>query len=480
MSPDLLLGVDVGTTGVRCVVFDAGLRVVASAYQECPPRYGPGGLAEQDPEEWLDAVAATVRSATSGVADRVRALAISSQGITLVPVDAAGAAVRPALSWLDTRADAALGPLASFGRAEWRRRTGKRLSGVYTLPKAVWLQREEPDAWARVAALLTPHDFVVRRLTGRTVTDPTLAGGTTAYAVDAGVWDPEILAAAGVDRALWPEVLPAGTTAGRLLPEAASRLGLSTDVLVAVGGQDQKCAALAAGLAPGVVTLSLGTSAALEAWASGPDVAECPEVDTFRFLLGDAWVREASLATAGAALRWLARTVAPGSDFPALMADAAASDPDAEGPVFLPYLGGATDAGSAPGAFVGLTLDTTRGDLVRAVVEGVTFELQRLLRALDSDATVIRAFGGGASSPFWCQAIADATGVRVEVLETHEAAAAGAALLAGVATGLWSDPADAATRIGRGAIFLPDPAAAGRLARRHERWVDLRARLGPT
>lgn len=470
---DVWLGVDLGTTGTRCIAFDADLRILGSAYRENPPRYLAGGRVEQDATTWFDTTVAAIVEVVAQVgAEKVVALSVSSQGITVVPVDERGRALRPAISWLDRRGEELLPELAGIvDPGELTRVTGMPWSGAYTLPKIMWLARCEPHILQKANWLLLPMDYLQLRFTGRAVTDHTMAGGTMAYRLDTQTWNDELLADVGIERGLFPEIAWAGSEAGRLLPEIAQQLGLG-EIPVLIGGQDQKCAALAAGVGPAVTTLSLGTSGALTSLRPGPPVPS--PVPTFSFLTPGTWVREAAIETAGAAHRWVTQLVSPDGDFAAverLVVEAG----DANGrPMFFPYLsrfGIAADAdrwGAEPGGvFWGLGLDTRAGALARTVLEGVSFEIARQLAEIDGASTTIRAFGGGTHSPAWCQILADATGSTIETLSTAEAAAAGAAMLAG-----------APGRLTRVAAYLPNAGNHG-LAQRQRIWNDLRDRIYP-
>lgn len=440
MEQDLWLGLDLGTTGVKCIAYDDDVRPVASSETESPPDYLPDGIVEQDPEVWWQSALQVMQDVLAKVdPGLVRGISISSQGITIVPVDATGLARRPAISWLDARGQAMLARLAErIPPDEVEGRTGKSFRVGYSLALLAWLAEREPESLAPGATVLMPMDYLVSKLTGTAVTDQTMASGSMYYNLARRDWDDDILAAAGVSRQILPPVRPAGTAAGSLLPEVVQRLGLAPDVVVAVGGQDQKCAAYGAGLDETTMTLSLGTSAAL----SAPHVAPGPPSDgfgVFAHVVPGQWIREAAILTAGAANRWFASVLGT-SDFAALSAQAAAGHPAESGPFFFPHLS-RTERGSWPvapgGVFWGLGLDAERADLVRAVMEGVAFEIG--LACPPALATAmpgrIRLFGGGVRSPLWCQMIADATGTRVEALSDPQMAAAGAARLARRAAG---------------------------------------------
>lgn len=459
MRPALWLGLDVGTTGTRCVAFDEHLQVVAGSYREDPPQVGEGGRVEQDPQSWVSSSLAVLSDTIAQVDPAaVRAMAVSSQGITVVPVDRTGAVLRPAISWLDLRGDEMLACLAqSWDPAEVTARTGKGWNGSYVLPKALWLARHEPVVMQACSQLLLPLDFLMLRLTGRTATDHTMAGGTMYYRNDHRGWDRELLASAGLGGLVLPELVLAGERVGSLLPELAAQVGLPGPIEVRMGGQDQKCAALAAGLAPGVGTLSLGTAGALEILQTTPTGPA--GIPLFPFLTAGEWVSEGVVETAGAAHRWITRTL--GLDYPALEEAAAASVPG--GPLFFPHLGRFGTHGSEwgvepAGVFWGLGLASGPGELTRAVVEGVACEVELLREAMAPQGLKsLRVFGGGARSRLWCQTLADTTGTAIEVLDTHETAAAGAAMLAG-----------SPGRLRVAETFIPSPtgraAAAARLA----------------
>lgn len=491
MTGDIWLGVDVGTTGIRCVAFDSALQVLGSHYQECPPAYLAGGIVEQDPEEWIRAsvkVIRTVVNALSGTG-RVQGISLSTQSITIVPVDEHGDALRPAISWLDQRGEEMLPALADLMPPdEVRRRTGKPWLGAYGLPKVMWLQRHEPDVMRRCRWLMGTMDYVLFRLTGRVATDHTVAGGTMLYNNALRDWDNDIVQMIGLDHEILPEILNAGSPAGPLSPHIASACGLPDGIPVAVGAQDQKCAALAAGLSQDTTTISLGTAAAIESLQSSASTTAAENIATFSYLFDQTWVAEGVVPTAGAAVRWFSQTAAPTSSLTELGALAAATTPTITGPLFLPFLsriGVVSDTERWPaepsGVFWGLTLDADPGDLFNAVLEGITFECVLLLQSMRPENSLeeerLRLFGGGATSPVWCQLFADATQLPVEVPATHEMAATGAALLAGIGAGAWHDGFKAAERVPIATTFTPSPERSDLLRAKLVRYRELRTKI---
>ncbi|WP_235362062.1 xylulokinase [Schaalia hyovaginalis] len=425
------LGLDVGTTGVRCLAVDEELRVVASSYAEAPPVHSPDGRVEQDPWEWVEASCHVIGDVVDEVGpSRVHALGISSQGISLIPVDRRGAPIRHAISWLDERGAHVMDDLAArVDPADVVTRTGKPWSGVYTLPKIMWMRRFEPENYERVAAFLQPMDWLHLCFVGEAVTDRTLASASMAASLADGLWDCDLLDALEIDIDLFPTIRRSGTEAGVLRREMAERLGVGT-IPVRVGGQDQKLAAMAAGIGPDVATLCLGTSGALEVRTDAPLPWGGP---LFSFLEPGQWVREAAIPTAGAAHRWFVRTMLAGESYD-LSDELAAMEPAADAPLFFPRLSDPSENGwpHAPGGVMwGLGLGTNRADLARCVYEGVAFEVGDRWRRMGAEAETVRVFGGGARSEVWCRIIASVLGRPVECLHIAEASALGAAVSAG-------------------------------------------------
>jgi xylulokinase len=464
----LLLGLDLGTTGCKAAVYDDQGHLLGDSYLE----YGLITLSpvmiEQDPEAWWDLTCRAVREAVA-VAQvdpaAVAALAVSSQGISFVLVDAAGRAQGNAINWLDSRASAQCAAiLERFDQKRLFEITGKRAAPFYVLPKLLWLRDHRPDCWHAASKMLMGQDYIVSRLCGALVTDHSLAGGTMLYDLQASDWCAELLEAFAIPRTLLPEIRWSGTPAGALLPAAAAAMGLAPGTMVVIGGQDQKCAALGAGIADGIATVSLGTASAIEQIAERPLIDPLMRVPTFTFVQAGRWVLEGVVGTSAGALRWYRDTIARGISYDKLDAEAARVPPGADGVVFLPHL---SSAGSphwktdGRGTFHGLSLATGPGHLTRAVLEGVAYQLRENLAVTQEIAgPVSRAivFGGGAKSGLWRQIIADVTGCPLAWTPTVETASLGAAMLAGSGCGLFRTAAEARGRMVQTLAFQePDP-----------------------
>lgn len=446
MSTPALLGIDLGTTGCKAALYTPDGTLLGSAYLEYGLSQPAPGHVEQDAEEWWALTCQAIREAVAvaGISgERVAALGVSSQGISFVPIDAAGRPLGPAITWLDTRASAeAAGIMARYSPLALYRLTGKRASAVYVLPKLLWLRQHRPALYREAAAFVMAHDFLVHCFSGHIVTDHSLASGTLLYDVTRLAWSDELLAAFGLSLAQLPTVDWAGTPVGSVMPHVADRLGLGRGTLVVVGGQDQKCAALGARIQPGVATVSLGTATAISVLTDHPAFEQEARVPLCPFVVPGYWDLEGVVGTAGAALKWLRDTLFPHLSYDALTALAASSPPGANGVRFYPHLAGATSPHWQPdvhGAYLGLQLATSAGDMVRAVLEGVAFQIRANLAVIEDAAGAVQAlmlFGGGARSALWREIIAAVTGKPVALALTPDIAGWGAALLAGVGAGL--------------------------------------------
>lgn len=435
------MGIDIGTTAVKSLLFDAGGAVLAQSSAAYPLIHA-GGRIGQDAGLWWRLAcrtAAECAAACPGGAARVAGLSVSAQGISFVPVGKDGRPLADAVSWLDAGAAAETARLAQDPGVEALfRRTGKRLCPCYTLPKLMELMRTQPELYERTWKFLMALDFITLKLTGRAVTDHTMASGTMAYRLDTPGWDEGLLRQCGVDAHKLPEVAAAGSPAGLLRADAARRMGLPEGVPVAVGAQDQKCAALGAGAGPGVATVSLGTATAICSMCDSPPLDIGMRVPAF-CLDESHWMLESVIASSGASIQWLRRTFFPRRSFDELNARAARSPAGAGGVCFYPHMEGASSPywlERARGALSGLSLASGSGDVARAVLEGIGYQIAFNLHVqeeiLGRGFREIRLYGGGARNTLWRQIIADIAGKPVVVPHTTEAAALGVAMLAGL------------------------------------------------
>ncbi len=422
---ETLIGLDVGTSGVKGIAIDEDGRVLATAEEGYPLSTPRPGWAEQEPEDWWRAARA--------VLDRLPAghVGLSGQMHGLVVQDAAGEVLRPAILWNDQRTAEECEEIEErVGLARLIELTGNRALTGFTAPKLLWLRHHEPETYARISHVLLPKDYVRYRLTGERAIDAADASGTLLFDVAA--------------RRFSQEVCDALELPLEWLPPAYE----STEV---AGAGDQAAAALGVGIVrPGAVSVVLGTSgvvfAVLPAYAADPQA----RLHVFCHAVPGTWHAMGVMLSAAGSAAWLREALQ--SDLGTLEEEAARWEPGTEGLLFAPYLAGERTPHADPnarGAFTGLSLRHDRGALWRAALEGVAYGLRdslELLRALGAEPGVGRVSGGGARSELWLRIVASVLGLPLERMETDEGSAFGAALLAGVREEVFSDAEEAVAR----------------------------------
>jgi xylulokinase len=424
-SPDILIGLDVGTSGVKAVAISPDGVVIATAEEGYALSTPEPGWAEQDPEDWWRAAQACLARLPAGP------VGLSGQMHGLVVLDGDDRVLRPAILWNDQRTAAECAEIeARIGLRRLIELTGNRALTGFTAPKLLWLRAHEPETYARVRHVLLPKDYVRFRLTGERLIDAADASGTLLFDVGHRRWSTEVLDALE---------LPA-----EWLPAAHE----STEI---AGAGDQAAAALGVGIAaPGPVSVVLGTSgvvfAALPGYAADPEA----RVHVFCHAVPASWHAMGVMLSAAGSAAWV--RAALGADYESLDTEASRWAPGAEGLQFAPYLAGERTPHADPdarGAFTGLSLRHDRGALWRATLEGVAYGLRdslELLRSLGVRADVGRVSGGGARSELWLRIVASVLGLPLERTESEEGSAFGAALLAGVRSGVFADAHEAVER----------------------------------
>jgi xylulokinase len=454
MALSTLVGIDVGTTGVKALAVSPTGEVLAraeEAYELSTPR---AGWSEQRPDDWWHATQAALRAL--GAHD-IAGIGLAGQMHGLVLLDEQLHVLRPAILWNDQRTVEECREIEErVGLERLVALTGNRALTGFTAPKALWVRRHEPDVWARVAHLLLPKDYVRLQLTGERATDVADASGTLLFDVAERRFSSEVVELLELPHDLLPRVHESPQSSGE------TPLGIP----VAAGAGDQAAGALGAGVdRPGPFSVNLGTSgvvfAALPVFQADPQA----RVHAFCHAVPGAWHAMGVMLSAAGSLQWLRDVVAPGAPFDALVAEAERWQPGVEGLTFLPYLAGERTPHADPdarGAFAGLSLRHDRGALVRAVLEGVAYGLRdslELLRELGVRPETGRAVGGGARSGLWTKILASVLGTPLELLEVDEGTAYGAALLGGVAGGVFGDVHEAVGACVRvREVVEPDPA----------------------
>ena len=475
MAENVFLGLDVGTSGVKAILVAPSGDVVASATSPLTMATPQPGWAEQDPEAWWQASLASIAAVKGKRADaRIAAIGISGQMHSSVFLDHDGAVIRPALLWCDGRTTAECAEITTSVGGEERLRdlaSNPALEG-FTLPKVLWLRRHEPAAFARLAKVLLPKDYIRYRLTGALATEPSDASATLMYDTAHMRWSDEIMRAVELPTSLLPDVGASAGVLGRVTADAAQLTGMDAGTPVVGGGADNACGAAGVGvIAPGEVVTSWGTSGTVLAPTAMPLVDPRLRAHTFCHVVPDTWYLMGVVLTAGGAFTWyqeqLARELAGASDAAARLDAEAASVPrGAEGVTFLPYLQGERtphrDA-AARGAVLGLSLAHTRAHLTRAVLEGICFALRDSLTILQSVGLTpnhLLLTGGGAKSALLRRLQSEIFGLPVTTVNREEGPAYGAALLAAVGAGAFPDIAAAVrTTLSRAPLEVPEPNA---------------------
>lgn len=444
---NLLLGIDVSTTGAKALLIDDSGEVISSATTPLT-LFTPRPLwSEQDPREWWTGSAHSVRQALAqaGVrGSRVAGVGLTGQMHGLVLLDGGGDVLRPAILWNDQRTGAQCDQMrARIGKQRLIQITGNDALTGFTAPKVLWVQQNEPEIYAQARHILLPKDYVRYRLTGDFAMDKADGAGTILFDLRQRTWSGEVLSALDIAPEWLPPTYEGPQVTGVISPQAAEETGLAAGTPVVGGAGDQAAQAVGVGaVEAGIIALTLGTSGVVFATTQAPLVEPEGRLHAFCHALPDRWHFMGVMLSAAGSLQWYRDTLAPQAGFEALIQEAADIAPGSEGLLFLPYLTGERTPYPDPlarGAFVGLTVRHERAHLTRAVLEGVAFGLQdsfSLIRQAGLGAIhQVRISGGGAKSPIWQQIIADVLDVELVSVNTTEGAAYGAALLAGVGAG---------------------------------------------
>jgi xylulokinase len=461
-----LLGIDLGTTGVKAALFSADNgQVLSSAFVDYPLVHPQPGWAEQDPATWWHATITAIRTCLVGAVRHnvqsadVRAVGLSGQMHGVVLLDEHHQVLRPCIIWADQRSEAQCRWMTErVGAARLIELVSNPALPGFSAPKLLWVRDNEPEIFSRARTMLLPKDYIRFRLTGKVAMEISDAAGTCLLDVKQGTWSSEVLDALGLDPNLLPPIVASDTISGTITAEVAALTDLLAGTPVAGGGADNACGAVGNGIVqPGLALVSIGTSGVVLAYADTPKVdtsGPVPRVHTFNHAVPKAWYLMGVTQGAGLSLRWVRDNIGlperalerwTGLDAYDLLAQEAESVSEgSDGLLFLPYLQGERtphlDA-YARGGWIGLTASHDRRHLVRSVLEGVAFSLKDCFSIIQEQGLSLeqlRATGGGAKSRLWRQIIADVLGVELVTTNAAEGPAFGAALLAGVASGIYA------------------------------------------
>ena len=469
MKGDLVAAVDVGTTGCKVVLFDRRGRRAGYGYQRCEPTYRAGGAVEQQPGAWWRAVVRAADQATRDTAaDRIAAVALTSQRASVIAVDARGRALLPALMWQDKRALAVCDELRhALNEARVYQRTGLRVDPYFSLARMVWLRRNQPSVFDRAAKILGVFDVVLYRLTGEFVTEHSQASRTLLFDVHRRRWHAPLLKRLDIPADKLPRVVASGSVVAGLSRTAADRLGWGRGIPVVAVGGDQPASAVGMGAArPNDCSINTGTGSFLLACQDRVVLDRRRRYLCSAHVLPGCWAMEAGLLATGLAVDWYARRFMGTDGVEALDRVLRRTRPGADGLVALPHLVGAAAPHWEPrasGALWGLRLHHGPEHVLRSLVEAVCFDLRANLDVFAESGVhpgEIRVSGGLARCGAFNQMQADVFGRPVVRVRESETSALGAAIVGAAALGWYADAHQATDAMTRrhGRARLPRPA----------------------
>ncbi|MBL8120320.1 MAG: xylulokinase [Anaerolineae bacterium] len=477
-----ILAHDLGTTGNKATLYDRDGKLVGSAFYGYNTRYDYTGWAEQNPEDWWQAVCNSTKKLLTQIpglrADEVACITFSGQMMGCVPLDKNARPLRNAIIWADQRSVEQQNWLAErVSPSDVYRITGHRLSASYSLTKMLWLRDHQPDTFKATYKFVHAKDSIVARLTGKFVTEPSDGSSMNLYDLEAGTWSSKIIDAAQIDPAQLPELKRSIDVVGELLPSVADEIGLVAGTPVVIGGGDGSCAAVGAGVwREGSAYNYIGSSSWIALTTPKPIYDPDEKTFTFGHIIPDMFMPTGTMQAAGASYQWTRDQLCPVevaaaqqlgvSSYEIINLNAEKSPVGANGLIYLPYLLGERSPRWNPrarGAFIGLTIRHTRADMVRSVLEGVTMNLRVILEAFTKQGAKIeamRVIGGGSRGRFWNRVMADIYGMPVQRLAIlEEATSMGAAVAGGVGVGLYKDFSISEQMNQIAEVVQPDPVA---------------------
>ena len=455
-----ILAHDLGTSGNKATLFREDGTLVGSVTKAYPLYQDSALTAEQDAEDWWRGFRDSTKELlmNSGTSpEDVAAVSFSGQMMGCLPVDRNGRPLRRALIWADQRAQEEAALLSEkIPLPEFYQIVGHRNTASYAIQKAMWLRTHEPEIYENTYKFLNAKDFIVSRLTGKFCTDPSDANSTTCFDIHKLQWSERILSASGIDPEKLPEIVPSTAFVGNVTEEAAKETGLSTKTRVIMGAGDGVAANVGAGsVAPGSAYLSLGTSAWVASTSEEPILDPEMRIVCWAHAVPGLYSPNATMQYACGSYSWLRHVIGTTeaekaaalgiSPYDVLNAEAEEAPAGAQGLYFLPHLMGERAPRwnpEAKGAYIGITSETTRADLVRSTLEGVAYNLGLCFDILNrkKDIESVTVIGGGAQGRVWCQIFSDMFGIPVQIPENiSEANSLGAAVIAGVGAGLFPD-----------------------------------------
>jgi len=457
---DYLLGLDIGTSGVKALLISVEGKIISSKIVSYPLATPHSGWAEQSPDDWWEATVKVIKETVSNNpidSNQIKGISLSGQMHSSVFLDEKMEVIRPAILWSDTRTSEQCKEIYTIagGLEQLIRYVSNPALEGFTAPKILWLKENEPENYKKVKHILLPKDYIRYKLTDELFTEVSDAAGTLLFDVIKKRWSTGLLGKLEINQDLLPPVLNSFDLAGKITKPIAEKTGLKFGTSVVAGGADNACGAVGSGITEeGRVMISIGSSGVVLAQTNNPQADQKGRIHLFNHACPDSWYMMGVMLSAGMSYEWLRKKLFNRSlDYKKLDQLAEEINPGSEGLIFLPYLYGErtphNDA-NARGVYFGISGKHDQRHFVRSVLEGVAFALKDSLELIKDKGVKIkeiRATGGGAKSKIWQQILADILGEEINLLNTEEGPAFGAALIAGVGVGVYSSFAEAVNRI---------------------------------
>lgn len=467
-----LIAHDLGTSGNKATLFNVDGSLVESYVYNYDLYVDGTNYAEQEAEDWWEAVKETTKKLVANInPEDVLAVSFSGQMMGCLCVDKDGKPLRRSLIWADMRSIEEESEIRSkIDEKEYYKLTGNKISASYSAAKLMWIKKHEPEVYAKTYKVLNAKDYIIEKLTGEFVTDPSDASGTGFFDINNNCWSKELLEIYGLQMNKLPEIISSTAVAGTVTQEAANLTGLAVGTKVICGGGDGVCAAVGSGaVKDGVANCCLGTSSWVSFASKKPVFS--PDMITFNFahIVPGYYVPCGTMQCGGGSLSWIVRELYRDSDktkseiYQEVNMLAEESGIGANRLLFLPYLMGERSPRwdpNAKGSFIGFTIEHTRGDMLRAVMEGVAFNLNIILKEFQKNSdgiSELNILGGGARNREWCKIFADVFEIPI-ILPNHleEATSMGAAVTAGVGCGIYKDFEALSLFIKNNSKFIPN------------------------
>ncbi len=446
-----LMGIDISTTGAKALLINEKGKVIAAKNNELPLSTPKPLWSEQEPADWWNGIVKSIRellNETNIESKDIAAIGLTGQMHGLTILDSAGEVIRPAILWNDQRTGKQCDDIHHIiGKKKFIQISGNAALTGFTAPKILWVKDNEPEAYAKCAHILLPKDYIRFKLTGDYASDRAGGSGTVLFDLKERNWSLDLVKALDIPTSWLPKTYEGIEVTGKISADAAALTGLSEGTPVVGGGGDQAAGAVGMGaVAPGIVSLTLGTSGVIFATTDGPFIEEEGRLHAFCHAMPDRWHLMGVMLSAAGSLKWYHDNFSPDSSYDDLLAPADNVPAGSEGLYYLPYLTGERTPYPDPlarGGFIGLSIRHTVPHFTRAVLEGVAFGLRDSFELMKKAGLAgikqVRVSGGGAKSPIWRQILADVLNAELVTVNTTEGGAFGAALCAGVGAGVWGD-----------------------------------------